>query len=110
MYCDLKEIVTESFAVTDMTAITSAVLFLSESKGSGFHANERPYTQSTPGVKRARCKRYFYITNRNKRSMLLPTDHFVIEECKLCNKEWISTFSDGLVAYGLCELIADFTN
>ena len=25
-----------------MTAITSAVLFRSESKGSGFHANERP--------------------------------------------------------------------
>ena len=32
----------ESFAVTDMTAVTSAVLFRSESKGSGFHANERP--------------------------------------------------------------------
>ena len=34
----------ESFAVTDMTAvdITNAVLFRSESKGSGFHANERP--------------------------------------------------------------------
>ena len=31
-----------SFAVTDMTAITSAVLFHSESKGSGFYANERP--------------------------------------------------------------------
>ena len=40
-YC-IKEIVTESFAVTDMTAVTSAVLFRSESKGSGFHANERP--------------------------------------------------------------------
>ena len=38
----LKEIVIESLAVTDMTAITSAVLFRSESKGSGFHANERP--------------------------------------------------------------------
>ena len=37
-----KEIVIESFAVTDMTAATSAVLFRSESKGSGFHANERP--------------------------------------------------------------------
>ena len=32
----------ESLAVTDMTAITSAALFRSESKGSGFHANERP--------------------------------------------------------------------
>ena len=42
LYCDLKGIVIESFAVTDMTAITSAVLFRSESKGSGFHANERP--------------------------------------------------------------------
>ena len=43
-YCILiqKEIVIESFAVTDMTAVTSAVLFRSESKGSGFHANERP--------------------------------------------------------------------
>ena len=37
-----KGIVIESFAVTDMTAITSAVLFRSDSKGSGFHANERP--------------------------------------------------------------------
>ena len=37
---DLKKIVTELFAVTDMTAVTSAVLFRSESKGSGFHANE----------------------------------------------------------------------
>ena len=36
-----KEIVTESFAVTDMTAVTSAVLFRSESKDSGFNANER---------------------------------------------------------------------
>ena len=42
LYGDLKEIVIESFAVTDMTAATSAVLFRSESKGSGFHANERP--------------------------------------------------------------------
>ena len=37
----LKEIVIESFAVADITAITSAVLFRSESKGSGFHSNER---------------------------------------------------------------------
>ena len=37
-----KEIVIESFAVTDMTTVASAVLFRSESKGSGFHANERP--------------------------------------------------------------------
>ena len=29
------------FAVTDMTAMTSALLFPSESKGSGFHVNER---------------------------------------------------------------------
>ena len=43
-YCSViqKEIVTESFAVTEMTAVTSAVLFRSESKGSGFHTNERP--------------------------------------------------------------------
>ena len=41
MYCDLNEIVTESFAVTDMVAATSAVLFRCESKGSGFQANER---------------------------------------------------------------------
>ena len=40
--CDLKKIVTESFAITDMTAVTSAVLFHSESEGSGFHDNERP--------------------------------------------------------------------
>ena len=26
-----------------MTTVASAVLFRSESKGSGFHANERPY-------------------------------------------------------------------
>ena len=42
---DLKEIVTESFAVTDMTAVTAvtcAVLFCYESKVSGFYANERP--------------------------------------------------------------------
>ena len=32
----------ESFAVTDMTTVTGAVLFRSESEGSGFHANERP--------------------------------------------------------------------
>ena len=31
----------ESFAVTDMTTAASAVLFRSESKGSGFNANER---------------------------------------------------------------------
>ena len=37
-----KEIITESFVVTDMTAVINAVLFRSESKGSGFHANERP--------------------------------------------------------------------
>ena len=36
-----KELVIESFAVTDMTTVASAVLFRSESKGSGFHANER---------------------------------------------------------------------
>ena len=42
LYCDLKEIITESFAVTDMTAVTSAVLFSSESKDSDFHANEHP--------------------------------------------------------------------
>ena len=42
LYCDLKRIVTESFPVTDMTAATGAVLFHSESKGSGFHANEGP--------------------------------------------------------------------
>ena len=33
--------VTESFVVTDMTVVTSAVLFRSESMGSDFHANER---------------------------------------------------------------------
>ena len=38
--CDMKEIVTESFAVTYKTAVTSVVLFRSESKGSGFQANE----------------------------------------------------------------------
>ena len=36
-----KEIVIESLALTDMTSVTSAVLFRYESKGSGFHANER---------------------------------------------------------------------
>ena len=36
-----KEIVIESFAVTYMTTVASAVLFRSESKGSGFNANER---------------------------------------------------------------------
>ena len=43
-YCmeSKKEIVIESFAVTDITTVTSAVLFRSESKDSGFHANERP--------------------------------------------------------------------
>ena len=39
-------------------------------------------------VKPARCKRYFSITNRNKRSVFLLTDHFVTDECKLCDKEW----------------------
>ena len=39
-------------------------------------------------VKLAMCKRYFYITNKNKRSVFLLTDHFVIDECKVCNKEW----------------------
>ena len=43
-YCMViwKEIVIKSFAVTDMSTVTSAVLFRSESKDSGFHANERP--------------------------------------------------------------------
>ena len=36
-----KEIVIESLAVTDMTTAASAVLFRSESKGTGCHANER---------------------------------------------------------------------
>ena len=39
-------------------------------------------------VKPARCKRYFYIANRNKRSVCSLNDHFVINECELCNKEW----------------------
>ena len=34
--------VTELFAVTDMTTVASAVLFHSESKGSGFNANDCP--------------------------------------------------------------------
>ena len=33
---------------------------------------------------------YFSITDSNKRSVFLLTDHFVIDECKLCNKEWKS--------------------
>ena len=41
-----KEIATESFAVTDMTAATGVVLFRSGSEGSGFHANERPKKNS----------------------------------------------------------------
>ena len=40
--CDFKKIVTELFAVTDMTDVTSAVLFRFENKSSGFHANECP--------------------------------------------------------------------
>ena len=49
-YCMVisKEIVIESFAVTDMTTVASAVLFRSESKGSGFHASERPYAITNP--------------------------------------------------------------
>ena len=43
-YCIViqKEIFIELFAVTDMSGVTNAVLFRSHSKGSGFHANERP--------------------------------------------------------------------
>ena len=37
-----KEIVAESLAVADMTVVTNAVLFRSESKCSGFDAEERP--------------------------------------------------------------------
>ena len=37
-----KKIIIESLVVTDMTIVASAVLFRSESKGSGCHANERP--------------------------------------------------------------------
>ena len=40
--CDLKRIVTELFTVAEMTAVTRAVLFHSESKGNSFHANECP--------------------------------------------------------------------
>ena len=43
---------------------------------------------SLKAVKPARCKRYFYIANRNKRSVFLLNDHFVINEYELCNKEW----------------------
>ena len=32
----------ESFAITDMATVASAVLFRCESKSSGFNANERP--------------------------------------------------------------------
>ena len=43
--------------------------------------NTRVFLQySINAVKPARCKRYFYITNRNKRSVFLLTDQFVIEE------------------------------
>ena len=38
----------ESLAVTDMTAVTSAVLFRSESKGSAFHSNERTLGRCSP--------------------------------------------------------------
>ena len=34
--------VIESFPVADMTTVAIAVLFCSESNGSGFNANERP--------------------------------------------------------------------
>ena len=37
-----KESVTESLTAADVTAAIRAILFRSESKGSGFHANERP--------------------------------------------------------------------
>ena len=37
-----KKIATQFLAVTDITVVTSAVLFRSESTCSGFHANERP--------------------------------------------------------------------
>ena len=42
-YCIViqKEIVMESFAVTGITPVTGAVWFRSESKGCGFHGNER---------------------------------------------------------------------
>ena len=46
------------------------------------------FSASLNAVKPPRCKRYIYVTNRNKRSVILLTDHFVIEECKLCSKEW----------------------
>ena len=49
----LKEIIIESFAVTDMAAVTSAVLFRSESKGSSFHANDHPYWTRTNVLGRA---------------------------------------------------------
>ena len=50
---------TESFAVTNMTTVASAVLFRSQSKGSGFHANERPYQKE--GL-RMRIGKFAYFT------------------------------------------------
>ena len=37
-----KEIVKELFAVTDVAAVTTTVLFRSENNGNDFHASERP--------------------------------------------------------------------
>ena len=45
MYGDLKRNRYRTFAVTYMTTVASAVLFRSESKASGFNANERPFFQ-----------------------------------------------------------------
>ena len=41
LYCDFKRNHYRIVCLTDMTIVTSAVLFRSESKGSGFYANER---------------------------------------------------------------------
>ena len=63
--------VTESFAVTDMTAVTGAVLSRSESKGSGFHAIKRPQGRFPLG-EIFRRERHFLLENvMSTRSCLL---------------------------------------
>ena len=49
----------ESFAVTDITAVTNAVLFRSESKGSGFSRQLRDYEIRTKTRQRGQMTQSF---------------------------------------------------
>ena len=61
-----------------MTAVTSAVLFRSESKGSGFYANESPLMNFYPQYKSA-----FFLVN-----LKVQVKHLKVSHRKVAGGSW----------------------